>query len=73
MLFVVLVAALIGGFLAGRSEQSREREKEAPIKVQPHVSRTASGLTVISLDNDAVALAGITSAPTFDRERRRRG
>ena len=44
------IVALSFAFMEGREEIAREREREAPIKVAPRISRNAEGDVVITLD-----------------------
>src|SRR5207247_11391740 len=54
MIAVVLaggaIVALSFAFMEGREEIAREREREAPIKVAPRISRNAEGDVVVTID-----------------------
>ena len=45
-----VVVALSFAFMEGREEMAREREREAPIKIAPRISRNAEGDLVVTLD-----------------------
>ena len=45
-----LIALVIFAFSEGRQELAREREREAPIKVPPRISRTAEGYLIVTVD-----------------------
>ena len=44
------IVALSFAFIEGRDEIAREREREAPIKIAPRISRNAEGDLIITLD-----------------------
>ena len=53
--FIVGAAIIVGlgfAFIEGRDEIAREREREAPIKVPPRISRTAEGDVVVTIDSE---------------------
>src|SRR5437867_10421202 len=45
-----VIVALSFAFIEGRDEIAREREREAPIKIAPRISRNAEGDLIITLD-----------------------
>lgn len=45
-----VLVALTFAFMEGRQEIAREREREAPIKVPPRISRNAEGEVVVTID-----------------------
>ena len=45
-----VIVALSFAFIEGREEIAREREREAPIKVAPRISRNAEGDVIVTLD-----------------------
>src|SRR5438552_6307112 len=47
-----VVVGLSFVFIEGRGEIAREREREAPIKVPPRISRTAEGDVVVTIDSE---------------------
>src|SRR5438477_11053389 len=53
---LIVGAAVVVGlsfpFIEGRDEIAREREREAPIKVPPRISRTAEGDVVVTIDSE---------------------
>ena len=67
-----IVALLVFAFIEGRGEIAREREREAPIKVPPRISRTAEGDLVVTVDLETQKRIGLeTAAPqavTVSRE-----
>jgi multidrug efflux system membrane fusion protein len=56
MIALIVAAGVIGllifAFIEGREELAREREREAPIKTAPRISRTAEGDIVITIDRE---------------------
>src|SRR5437870_2868464 len=53
--FIVGAAIIVGlsfAFIEGRDEIAREREREAPIKVPPRISRRAEGDVVVTIDSE---------------------
>jgi hypothetical protein len=67
MIAVVLIVGLVGlavwGFLLGREEIARERERDAPIKEPPRTARNADGQVVVTLDRPTQERAGLTVEP----------
>jgi membrane fusion protein, multidrug efflux system len=63
---VIVAAAAIAGltfaFIEGRDEIAREREKEAPIKIAPRISRTPEGDVVVTIDRETQQRMGLQSA-----------
>src|SRR5438034_9690928 len=52
---IVGAAVIVGlgfAFIEGRDEIAREREREAPIKVPPRISRTPEGDVVVTIDSE---------------------
>ena len=47
-----VIVGLSFAFIEGRDEIAREREREAPIKVPPRISRTAEGDVVVTIDSE---------------------
>ena len=62
---VVLAAGVIAGlgfaFIEGRKEIAREREREAPIKIPPRISRTPEGDLVVTIDRETQERMGLES------------
>lgn len=50
MASAAVIGALTFAFIEGRQEIAREREREAPIKIPPRISRTAEGDLVVTID-----------------------
>ena len=63
---IVLASAAIAGlsfaFIEGRDEIAREREKEAPIKIAPRISRTPEGDAIVTIDRETQQRMGLESA-----------
>ena len=66
LLAVLVVAGVIGlaifAFIEGRKEIAREREREAPIKVPPRISRNVTGELIVTLDHDTQVGIGLKTA-----------
>ena len=58
-----VIAGLTFAFIEGRKEIAREREREAPIKVPPRISRTAEGDLVVTLDPETQKRMALQTAP----------
>lgn len=60
---IALAAAAIAGlsfaFVEGREEIAREREKEAPIKIAPRITRTPEGDVVVTIDHETQERMGL--------------
>ena len=60
---IVIAAAIIVGlsfvFIEGRDEIAREREREAPIKIAPRISRTSEGDIVVTIDRETQQRMGL--------------
>lgn len=65
---IVLAGGLIWGFLTGRTEQSAEAEREAPVQAPSRVT-SKNGETILAFDARAQRANGIVSV-TLSRERR---
>jgi hypothetical protein len=63
---IVLAAAAVAGlsfaFMEGREEIEREREREAPIKIAPRISRTPGGDVVVTIDRETQQRMGLETA-----------
>src|SRR5262249_3282832 len=46
-------------FIEGRDEIAREREREAPIKIAPRISRTPEGDIVVTIDRETQQRMGL--------------
>src|SRR5881628_490144 len=60
--FIVGAAIIVGlsfAFIEGRDEIAREREREAPIKVPPRISRTSEGDIVVTIDRETQQRMGL--------------
>src|SRR5437016_12825735 len=60
---VGVVVGLSFAFIEGRDEIAREREREAPIKVPPRISRTADGDVVVTIDPETQKRMAMETAP----------
>ena len=47
-----ILALLLFAFVEGREELARERDREAPIKVPPRISRTRDGGVAVTIDHE---------------------
>src|SRR2546427_8351612 len=56
------IVALSFAFMEGREEIAREREREAPIKVAPRISRNAEGDVVITIDAETQKRIAVETA-----------
>lgn len=56
------IVALSFAFIQGREEIAREREREAPVKTAPRISRTAEGDIVVSIDAETQERMGLETA-----------
>ena len=64
------IVALSFAFIEGRDEIAREREREAPIKIAPRISRNAEGDLIITLDAETQKRIALeTAALTADTVR----
>src|SRR5256712_10343683 len=64
------IVALSFAFIQGRDEIAREREREAPIKIAPRISRNAEGDLIITLDAETQKRIALeTAALTADTVR----
>src|SRR5438128_7129210 len=62
---ILAAAAIVGlsfAFVEGRDEIAREREREAPIKVAPRISRTPEGDVVVTIDRETQQRIGLETA-----------
>jgi hypothetical protein len=55
------IAGLSFAFIEGREEIDREREREAPIKIAPRISRTPEGV-VVTIDRETQQRMGLETA-----------
>jgi RND family efflux transporter MFP subunit len=62
---IVAAGVIVGlsfAFIEGRDEIAREREREAPIKVAPRISRTPEGDVVVTIDRETQQRMGLETA-----------
>src|SRR5213594_490202 len=57
-----VLGLLLFAFVEGREELAREREREAPIKVPPRISRTRDGGVDVTIDHDTQLRMGLETA-----------
>ena len=57
-----VLGLLLFAFVEGREELAREREREAPIKVPPRISRTRDGGVAVTIDHDTQLRMGLETA-----------
>src|SRR5438093_10552658 len=61
---ILAADAIVGlslAFVEGRDEIAREREKEAPIKIAPRISRTPEGDLVVTIDRETQQRMGLVT------------
>ena len=51
----------IWGFLEGRKEMQKEREREKPVETAPRFKKEADGSSVIEFDQETLRLSGVNS------------
>ena len=66
-----IIGLLLFAFVEGRKELALEREREAPIKVPPRISRTAEGDLAVTIDNVTQKRMGLETATLVSETVRR--